>query len=280
MSDGGFKTDIGIGATDELSLRVSVATLVRVLFENPNGGKLMLALERKATLRGASPGRAVEVKSQPFGGAIRIYDLRPLQSLIGDFHFDSEESRAEQDFRLFIRPSDWESVWRFCIQHFNTAGDLVLESDPCRELAEEFSETLKIDLSPDGFNFRLAGTILENDPSPAENIHAKGYPTVRIYRIFESRIPDDSLAHPLVVNSERYSNDNLRDLALEDARKGGNGWANAVLTLPLHQISAFYETILPEARNKPISFHNHKLDETVAAVLENVTVPKYQRLLL
>ena len=39
-----------IGATDELSLRVSVATLVRVLFEHPKNGDLMLALERKATL--------------------------------------------------------------------------------------------------------------------------------------------------------------------------------------------------------------------------------------
>ena len=37
----------GIGATDELSLRLSVATLVRVLFENPKDRELMLALERK-----------------------------------------------------------------------------------------------------------------------------------------------------------------------------------------------------------------------------------------
>jgi hypothetical protein len=82
------------------------------------------------------------------------------------------------------------------------------------------------------------------------------------------------------MNSERYSNDSLRDLALEDARRGGKGWSNTVLTLPLHQISAFYETTLPEARNKPISFQDHILDETVAAVLEDVTVPKYQRLIL
>ena len=43
--------EIGIGATAELSLRVSVATLVRVLIQNPNDDELMLALERKATLR-------------------------------------------------------------------------------------------------------------------------------------------------------------------------------------------------------------------------------------
>ena len=43
--------EIGVGATDELSLRVSVATLVRVLFKNPSDDELLLALERKATLR-------------------------------------------------------------------------------------------------------------------------------------------------------------------------------------------------------------------------------------
>ena len=97
----------GIGATQELSLRVSVATLVRVLFENPRDGELMLTLERKATLHETENGRVVEVKSQPFGGAIRIQDLSMMRDLIGDFHFDSEESRSEQDFRIFIRPSDW-----------------------------------------------------------------------------------------------------------------------------------------------------------------------------
>jgi hypothetical protein len=42
--------EIGVGATQDLSLRVSAATLVRVLFENPGDGNLMLALERKATI--------------------------------------------------------------------------------------------------------------------------------------------------------------------------------------------------------------------------------------
>jgi hypothetical protein len=41
------------GAAGKLSLRVSVATLVRVLFEHPLDGELMLALERKATVLAA-----------------------------------------------------------------------------------------------------------------------------------------------------------------------------------------------------------------------------------
>ena len=138
-----MKHNPGIGATKELSLRVSVATLVRVLFENPWDGARMLALERKATLHQADNGHVVEVKSQPFDGAIRIRDLGMLQELIGDFHFDNENSRSEQDFRIFIRPSSWSAVRQVCIQHLNYVDDPIFETDPGRELAEEFVDTLK-----------------------------------------------------------------------------------------------------------------------------------------
>lgn len=84
--------EIGVGATAELNVRVSVATLVRVLFKKPNNDELMLALERKATLRRTEDGGEVRVKSQPFGGAIRILDLSAMQDLVGDFHFDSARS--------------------------------------------------------------------------------------------------------------------------------------------------------------------------------------------
>ncbi len=123
MKTKSFLSEIDIGATDELSLRVSVATLVRLLFEHPSDGKLMLALERKATLLDSENGPVVDVKSQPFGGAIQILDPGALQRQIGDFHFDSEESRAEQDFRIFIRPADWEEVRVFCLRQFDQPND-------------------------------------------------------------------------------------------------------------------------------------------------------------
>src|SRR5215212_149149 len=144
MADEGFRTDIGIGATETLSLRVSVAVLVRVLFENPQSGESMLALERRVNLQGTENSRRVHVKSHPFGGAIHIHDLKPLLGAIGSFHFDSEQSRSEQDFRLFIRPSAWEAVREFCLQEFASADGLVLESDPRRELTEEFTEAMGI----------------------------------------------------------------------------------------------------------------------------------------
>ena len=201
----------GVGATKELSLRVSVATLVRVVFKGPEDGDLRLALERKATLRTGENGRLVGVNAQPFGGAIRIRDLERLHDLTGDFHFDSERSQSEQDFRIFIRPSNWGVVREFCLQHLSRVGDSVLETDPRRELAEEFADALKISLKP------------------AQYIHNRGYPTARIYRVFEADILDTSLARAMLANSESISNQDLCKLAEQDAQNGGKGRANAVL---------------------------------------------------
>jgi hypothetical protein len=150
-----MKFDPGTGATQDLSLRVSVATLVRVVFEDPGSGERMLALERKATLSETN----VEVKSQPFGGAIRILDLDAIHDLIGDFCFDSEHSRAEHDLRLFIRPSVWPVLREFCIQHLSHVNDPVLETDPTRELTEEFADALEIrSITCSAYQFKITIT--------------------------------------------------------------------------------------------------------------------------
>jgi hypothetical protein len=268
----------GVGATKELSLRVSVATLARALFENPRDGDVMLALERKATLHTDENGRVIEVNSQPFGGAIRIRDLRKMQDLIGDFHFDSEQSRSEQDFRIFIRPSDWGEVRKFCLQHFNCFDDPILETDPRRELEEEFADALKISLKPDQYIHKPIATIVEDDPAPTANIYARGYLTARIYRVFEVYISDSSLVRTMMTNSESFSYQDLCELAFEDAQNGGKGRANAILVLPMKLISDVYLRMSLEERNTPVIFKKNRLDGTVAAILEGITVPKYQRL--
>ena len=268
--------EIGVGATEDLSLRVSVATLVRVLFEHPGDGELMLALERRATLHETEKGRVVEVKSQPFGGAIRILDLNAICDLIGEFHFDSEQSRSEQDFRIFIRPSDWSTVREFCIKHFNRVDDPILETDPGRELAEEFADVLKINLKPHQYFHKPAATVVEDDPAPTENVHAQEYPTARVYRIFEAHLSDTSLANTIMTDSARLSHQDLCELALEDSQNGGMGRANAILALPMKLISDVYLAMSPEERNAPISFEENRLDETVPVVLDGITVPKYR----
>jgi hypothetical protein len=269
-----MKHNPGIGATPDLSLRVSVATLVRAVFKHPINGEWMLALERKATLHETT----VEVKSQPFGGAIRILDLDTIHNLIGDFHFDSKRSRSEQDFRLFIRPSAWSVLRAFCIQHLSHVADLTLETDPARELAEEFDDALKINLQPGQYVSTPVATVVEDKAAPTKNINANGYPTVRMYRVFEASITDSALAHAMMKNSESLSHERICELALEDARNGGKGRANAMLVLPLKHLIDNYLGMPPKECNAPILFEKHRLDETVPAMLEGVTTPKYQRL--
>ena len=262
-----------IGATPELSLRVSVATLVRVLFRHPKDGEMMLALERKATLRDTE----VEAKSQPFGGAIRIKNISKLHDLIGDFQFDSERSRVEQDFRIFIRPSSWSAVRDFCIVHINRDDDPILETDPVRELAEEFDDTLRISLQPEQYSCKPVATVVENDPTPTNNTHSEGVPTVRVYRIFEVIILGASLIDIMLTNSELTSDKKLCDLAIKDAQIGGNGRANAILAVPLKQICSVYSAMAPAERNTPILFEQYQVDETVTAILDNMLASKYQR---
>ena len=270
-----MKHNPGIGITDELSLRVSVATLVRVIFKHPLSGEWMLALERKATLR----GNKVEVKSQPFGGAIRILDVDAIHDLIGDFHFDSERSRTEQDFRLFIRPSSWSLLREFCIQRLSRDNDPILETDPTRELTEEFEETLNIALQPNQYELRSTGMALEDTPAPTENYYASTSPTVRVYRIFEAVIQDPMLVSAMLENSKGVSNQTLQEFALADKlKKRGNGWANAVLALPLKPLIEHYLSKPPQELKGSLLFEIDLLDDTVMAILEEIPVPKYQRL--
>jgi len=269
-----MKNNPGIGTTDELSLRVSVATLARVIFKHPSNGEWMLALERKATLRGDK----VEVKSQPFGGAIRIFDLYAIYDLIGDFHFDNERSSDERDFRLFIRPSSWSLLRKFCIQHLSNIDDPILETDPSRELVEEFADALNINLQPEQYTSIPVATIVEDQVVATDNFYARGAPTVRVYRIYEVTISDASLAHVMTIISESNSDQVLCELALNDHQIGGKGRHNAILALPLKQLGEFYSVLSLQERNAPISFENNRLDETVSAVFENIIVPKYQRL--
>ncbi len=266
----------GIGPTKELSLRVSVATLARIVFPRPENGELMLALEHKATLltHGAEPH--VLVKAQPFGGAIRILNFARLQALIGNFHFDSERSRSEKDFRLFIRPSDWPDVRDFCLSSFRQQDDSDLEADPKRELVEEFDDAIGIDLRSDQYIVAEIGTVVENEPVLTGNIHAAGKPTVRVYKIFEAQITDFTLSQAIVVNSEKHSSDVLRSLAVEDSRKGGRGRANGMLVISMQRIRDFYLAISPHKRGELLSYENTRLEGNVPVVLDDIYIPKYQ----
>lgn len=234
----------------------------------------MLALERKATLHPSD--RRMTVKAQPFGGALRINSLLPLKERLGDFHFDSGQSRSERDFRLYIRPSAWGAVRDYCLEQFGSPDGRVLESGPDRELVEEIGEILGVDLSPDQYHSRPLWTVLEDQPVPTRNIHADGQPTVRLYRVFEVHIIDSGLVGAMISEGQRYSDHELGELARKDVHNDGRGWANAMLVTPLERLISFYQAMPEDGRNSPAEFEGHNLEPNVTLLLEGVWASKYQ----
>jgi hypothetical protein len=268
----------GTGPTRELSLRVSVATLVRVLFSHPQHGSLMLAFEHKATWLSDDAFPKVTLQVQPFGGAIRFRKLNPLLDTIGRFNFDSDRSREENDFRIFIRPEDWPEVKAFCLDELNDPIDGALESEPSRELREEFRDALGIELSRHDYSLRGLETVIENIPVRTENVHAFGSESVRIYRTFEASIEDPVLANLLINNAIRNGPDELRKIAQDDLKSGGWGRANGVFTAELESLRQFYLAVLPEHRSLVHTFNGANLVGNVPVILDNVNVPNYRHI--
>ena len=259
--------------TEDLSLRVSVATLNRVIFRHPKADNTMLALERKATLLNGS----VWVRAQPFGGGVRILDKKRLQEIIGRIEFDSERSKYESDFRILISPSEWELVKQYALHHLANQDDTELEAVPHRELIEEFGEILGVSLGPDQYTFQQTGFVIENQPVPTDNANIQRWPTVRLYRTFEVEIVDIALCKTMLSANQLYSDEELGELALEDSRNGGRGRANSILILPLNLVLESYLALPLDIRHQKIVIENHKIDESVLAVLGEVEVPEYER---
>lgn len=265
----------GIGPTDALNLRVSVATLSRVIFPRPGDGAVMLALENKVTLVPGEIQDQIVLRAQPFGGAVRISNPARLLSEIGRFNYDSERSRIEQDFRVNIHPGSWDALLACCLEHLLLEDDTYLDSDPARELMEEFQDTLGINLQPDQYTLTPARIVIENEPSPSENLRAGGNPTVRIYRVDDVDVLDPALSRMIVANSEANPGPALKHRAERDAQTGGRGRANAVFAAPLADIRDAYLAIQPALRGERLLFGQTILAGNVAAVLEGVEVPKY-----
>lgn len=256
--------------------RVSVATYNRLLFNHPQNGTLMLALERKATVKNVD-GEAVHVWSQPFGGAVRILDPGPLQEIVGEIQFDCDRSECEQDFRILIAASQWKAVKQYCLEHFENPGDTEIEWGPDRELREEFAGAIAVNLEPDQYSYQPSGFVIENHPVPTDNIYAPGRPTVRLYRIFEVHILDEALSEAILAAGQQYSDQDLGSLALIDFQNGGKGRVNSVLSLPLDRVMGSYLSLAPDTRHGKIRVDDHELDESVLAVLRDIDVPQYER---
>ncbi|MGE5463739.1 MAG: hypothetical protein ACM3PS_10310 [Syntrophothermus sp.] len=256
-------------------LRVSVATYNRVLFQHPDDGRQMLALERQATVM---EDGSVNVRSQPFGGGVHILNPTPLQKIIGKIEFDSERSKHEQDFRILIPPSKWELIKAYCLRHLKDEEDIELETEPDRELTEEFFETIKVKLNPGQYTVQPQGFVIENSPVRTGNVYARGQLTVHLYRVYEVRILDAMLGRIMLTISHLYTDPEVGALALKDFENYGKGRFNTILTLPLDRVVDAYRALPPEQRYREIVVENHPLEESVLAILDDVDVPQYERI--
>ena len=198
--------------------------------------------------------------AQPFGGALRIADPAGFRSAVGDFTYDSPHSRQEADLRILIPPAAWETVKQFILAQLRSNHPEVIEVDPCRELEEEFRESVGISLLPEHYTYRPVGISVQNGPRPTTNPRSPGTPTVRIYRIFEVAIHNPVVCATLLENSQRYTDDELHALAESGAARGGPGRANSALVLPLDEVQNAYRQISVKDNTRSLSLLGHSLD--------------------
>jgi hypothetical protein len=257
--------------TDESLLRVSVATYNQVIFPHPESGITMLALERKATVL---KDGSVNVRAQPFGGGVKILDLRSLKEIVGEIQFDSERSKQEKDFRILIEPSQWEMVKQYCLLRLENPNDTEIESAPDRELTEEFEETMGMTLKRSQYAVESIGFVIEDNPVWTENWYSCRFPTVRVYRTYKVQILDPDLCKTLLGISGLVSDEELGMRALNN----NAGRANSVLALPLGNVRETLLAVPAEKRFNKIEVDHHILDESVLVVLDDIEVSEYLRL--
>jgi hypothetical protein len=268
--------DPGVGPTGALSLRVSVATLVRVVFDAPVGGQPLVALERTATALAGGRRGEVAVVAKPFGGGVTLTDPGALREVIGAFHFASERSRRERAARLQVRPEAWERVKRICLDHLRPGETSILDPSPHRELAEELRDTLGAAIGPEDYRLRPLGMRVQDAPRPSTNVRAPGRPTVRVYYVFEARWRTRSVIRAMVENSRATSDRDLAMAALRDAQEGGRGRANGVLVLELDRLRRAILATPTEHRGAPHTVEGHRLAGNVPVVLDDAELPGYR----
>ena len=260
----------GVDKTGGPNLRVSVAVLVSVLFKNPANGKVMLALERTATLRQDKGKAVIEVRAKPFGGGVRIIKPGMLKEIIGEFQYDSERSLEQQDFRIQINPGQWKKVEEICEEHQRDHERGIFDISPERELTEEFEDSLHIKVTPDEYHLRQKGMLTEETVSYTDNINAHGLPTVRIYYLFDAVVTDPEIIRMILDNSERYSDADLHALAAEDAGRGGKGRAKAMLAVVLDELREFYRSAPGRGRKGSEKYMGYRMNGNVPAVLDDI----------
>lgn len=237
---------------------------------------MRLALELKATAVGPRQNPQASVRSQPFGGAVRIADLDRFHAAVGDFTFDSERSQAECDLRVYIEPQRLPVFHRFCLE--GEGQGLQPEGDLTRELQEEFEDCLGLVPSLNEFSITRVGLFWEGLPAPTRNDRAPGVPTVRFYWVYEAQVRSPALCQSLLASSDANPPAALRRLAIEDYQRGGSGRKNSVFLASQDDLREIYLSLPQAERASRLPFREAVLESNVPVILQGVDSPLFQPL--
>ena len=177
-----------------------------------------------------------------------------------------------------MHPNSWEKIKDICKEHFQDKEKGIIDTSPDRELAEEFKDSLKIKITPNIYNLKSKGIVIENLPTKTDNVRVQSISTVRIYFLYEAEIISPEIIEMMLTNSKQYSDRDLQNFAFEDYKNAGKGRANAILTLDLNEIMNKYKSLSIERLNNPVSIEEYKLDSNVLAILNGIDHPKYQHI--
>jgi len=269
MEPAGTRVDerAGVGATEELSLRVSTGVLTKTTFRHPETGESMLVLERKGVVEFSPNGSKEKLEAQPLGGASRLNDPNALLKLTGRFNFDSTESAQESDFRVQIRPRDWPRVKEFCVHHFMNPGTNVVEADPTRELSEELSDALGIAVSNDSYAAVNLGVVLRGG-AITDRAGVSGQQTVRAFNVYHVELTDPALIQAVLDNSSSVSDSSILESAREKAKANGKkGKASALTAIPLDAVVKAHSSTSAENRWSSIKIEGTTIADNVPAIL-------------
>lgn len=93
-------------------------------------------------------------------------------------------------------------------------------------------------------------------------------PTKRIYYLYEAWLTYPGIGKLVLENHNRYSDADLENMALEDARSGGKGRANAIFTVPLADLSDFYRSVQDKQRVGLLNYKGHQMEGNIPAILD------------
>jgi hypothetical protein len=167
-----------------------------------------------------------------------------------------------------INPDQWEKMKEICRDHLNFEEDGIINSSPVRELTEEFEDSLGVRITSDDYHLTSRKMLVEEKLTKTENVNAMGIPTKRTYYLFDAMLTDLRIIKMMIDNDALYSDLDLRNMANEDARRGGKGRANAVLTLSLDKLTELYRSSRKGSGESNIMYEGHQLDGNLPAILD------------